>query len=140
MKRTKGMLKPGTPKYEAARAKLEKRVNDALHASVQPIEQIAVRDGIAVLMLNPCSEWQVAAKSLGWDGCSPRWEMSHRAAEEFAANSKQQGDVLTARWLQRRRGPARVFVFVDDGTLLVNFTEERSWHLEPGSLDNEFFD
>ena len=122
----------GTQRQMAA---LQKRISDAIQADVEEFARIAIEGDVAVLALAPTKEAGDAARAAGWDGTSPSsWRMSEAVRKRLIKNS----DTVTAAWLSGvRPNHARIFVFMEGGTLLVNFVPTKGFYFEPASLDSE---
>lgn len=76
----------------------------------------------------------------GWDGQASVFEMPPAAAERFAGMLQ----ILSpkdpaAKWLCTPRF-GRIFLFVQSGTLCINFDAGRGYSVAPGTLDHEHRD
>jgi hypothetical protein len=115
---------------------LERVRRVALLPNAEAITKNTKSGSISVVAFEPMGENLRFLSVLGWDGISPVFAMSSRAAEVVAASTARLGDHTTGRWLRRRHGPRRVFLVAHRGTLLVNMEQERI-SIEPGSTDAE---
>ena len=89
---------------------------------------------IAVVVFEPGNACQRAARAAGWDGKSSVFSMPRPFRERLIENA----DTVTATWLAGRRpGVVRMFVFLQEGTLLINWSPGTGYYIEPGSLDSE---
>ncbi len=95
------------------------------------IAQDAVQGAVSVIVLEPGRVGRNAARILGWDGKEDCFRMDEAFRVELAKNS----DAVTANWLKRDVAHPRVFVIVNEATLLVNHTQARGYYFEPGSLE-----
>lgn len=97
------------------------------------LAETAAAAGVSVVVFEADAAGQKAARAAGWDGKAGAFRMDDAYRLRLASNS----DAVTAAWLRREEPGVRVFVFTEAASLLVNFTEGRGWHFEPGSTDAE---
>jgi len=96
---------------------------------------ILARGDIAVVFYE-CHDLKMARR-WGWRRDRPAFEMPERLRHLL-----MRSDQVTRRWLSEEPNPdkGRIFVFVHEGTFLVNFRPDEGYSLEPGSTDQELVD
>lgn len=121
-----------------ARSKLaaDRILELGIKAHAELLVPILVTDAIAVAVFEPSPQIRQVATTLGWDGEAPVFRMS-RAVQKMAARSfADDGDHVSARWHAAKR-PGRILMLVHSGTILINFTDEDGYRVEPGSRNAE---
>jgi hypothetical protein len=102
------------------------------------IAEIVRENRISVLVFEPSDDTRAAAISLGWNDGTSVIQLSRKRAKRLAEGFRKMGDSVSARWFERQRGPARIFVLIHDGTLLVNFEQGKGCSIEPRSADSDW--
>ena len=118
-----------------------KLLNRILDEGIKPYtEELApiIADGdVAIVVFEPADDVKPALRAAGWDGRAHVLRMPNGYRKRLARSS----DAVTRAWLTRSASVSgsagRIFLFVQRGTLLVNFSPERGYSLEPGSTDAE---
>jgi hypothetical protein len=88
-----------------------------------------MRGEIAAFVFEPEHQARQAARALGWDGKRPLFKLGTAHKKALA-----RADHVTKTWVETPHTDTKVLVIAHSGTLLLNFTPELGWHLEPGSL------
>ena len=116
-------------------AAIQKRIHDAIRIHGETLARIAIDGGVAIVVVDPIGRARKAAQIAGWNGTSPSlWRMDNSFRKQLIKNS----DAVTAAWLSGQRPyHARIFVFMERGTLLVNHTPTTGFYFGPASLDAE---
>jgi hypothetical protein len=110
-------------------------VGEVIMPHADEIGAICARGDVAVIVFEPSDDAGTFARTLGWNGESPVFRMSNARKRAVADGS----DAVTSAWLKRtsRTELSKVFAIIHAGTLLVNFTKDKGWFLEPGSTDSD---
>jgi len=117
--------------------KLNKLLEDGLKPHAAAIAEIAMRGDIAVVLFEPSWGGIDAARVLGRSGSEMVFAINRTRARKHLSGA----DHITAKWVERReKGVARVFVIMNEGTLLVNYRPGAGWEIEPGSTDKYVLD
>ena len=101
------------------------------------LADIIVRDEVAVVIyqLAPDDhEGNEEALALGWDRCSPVFELGAEVKTRLIENLEEDGDMVGARWFRGGRC-GRIVVVTGYGTLLVNHDMESGYSIEGAALD-----
>jgi hypothetical protein len=104
------------------------------HAQALASTAFSNRWHVAVMVLEPDEETRKFLARTGWNGDTVLgW------TDDFHRKLAKHSDPTTRRWMLRKRGDKEigVFLFMYNGTLLLNFNE-RGWQVEPGSQDYEW--
>jgi hypothetical protein len=125
----------GEEALRATRTILERLAREGIVPNVDSILAITKAGDLPVLVFEPGEK--VAAdlkKGLGWSGNGvfgvPKW---------IFAEALQGVDPQASRWVvsEPPEGGFRLFVYINDGTLLMNWAPGRGLWLEPGSYGPE---
>jgi len=109
-------------------------INDGIRPHLTEIKRIVADGRIAVVVFELHVSVKDSARNLGYDGVRPVFPMAAGVKREFAAALREQGDLVSAAWLEKR-ATNRVFAMVELGTYLLNLGEGDSLTVEPGSLN-----
>jgi hypothetical protein len=108
-------------------------IDKAIQPNAEEIGRIANTDGIAVVVYRPEGAARILAERLGWKAAA----VFRLSAEDIAWYSDAVHPV-TAKWLRREAdGSARMLVIAGTEALLLNYSDQRGYWIEPGSTDAE---
>lgn len=114
---------------------LDRILREILIPNAKRIATCAALGHVAVAVDSVRSdETTEAARSLGWDGESAVFKLSHKRAKRFADRLRAMADSTTAAWVTRKGGEPRVFLLTGYGSLCLNCGKS-GWYIEPGTLD-----
>ena len=101
--------------------------------NAEAIEEIAERGGISMVCHKPGLMAADFLTSLGWKG------KGCIAMPEDVRRALASSDHVTKRWLERSFDgeTVRIFLFVNDGTMLLNYENEKGFWLEPNSTGGQ---
>lgn len=124
-----------TAKVGTAEA-LERLLEEGIQPLADGIANLAGKGLIPIIVFEPGKAAKAALRV-----SFPRWKPADRligiTRENFAQNFGRR-DRVTAEWARRARpkGDIPIFVFAQEGTLLVNFVAGEGYSIETGSLDH----
>jgi hypothetical protein len=111
-------------------------MDEAIIPNCRELAKIALEGNIAVVVFEIDDSAKPALWGAGWDGKATVFPMLNSFRTELA----QVTDAVTASWLTRQVSKrfCRMFVFFSTGSLLINFTPQRGYWVEPGSLEEDW--
>jgi len=103
--------------------KIQRRVEAAVLGTVELSAPILARGEIARVAIEGDRVGVVA--------------IDQKQAERIAANMEklEPRDTVSPRWFRRHGQQGRIFVTIDQGSFLLNFSPESGYSIEPGSTD-----
>jgi hypothetical protein len=127
--------RPATPKE--AEEILDRLLEEGIKPVAGGLAKFAAHGVIPIVVFEPGGETQRVLK-LTFHGWKAGMRLIGITREEFA-RSFGTLDHVTEAWGSRIRpqGDVPIFMFVHDGTLLINFIDGKGYSLEPGSMDEE---
>ena len=115
---------------------LERLLEEGIQPLANGIANLAGKGLIPIIVFEPGKAAKAALRVF-----FPRWKPGVRligvTREHFARNLGR-SDHVTAEWASRARakGDIPIFVFAQEGTLLVNYVAGEGYTIETGSLDH----
>ena len=115
---------------------LERLLEEGIQPLASGIASLAGKGLIPIIVFEPGKAAKAALRLF-----FPHWKPGVRligvSRENFARNLGR-SDRVTAEWGSRARpkGDIPIFVFAQEGALLVNFVAGEGYSIEPGSLDH----
>ena len=124
-----------TPKVGTAEA-LERLLEEGIEPLTNGIANLAGKGLIPIVVFEPGKAAEAALRVF-----FPQWKPAMRligVTRENFARTLGRSDHVTAEWGSRARprGDIPIFVFAQEGTLLVNFVAGEGYSIEAGSLDH----
>jgi len=136
MAKTKADNRAGPTARAGTADALERLLEEGIQPVADGIANLAGKGLIPIIVFEPGKAVKAALKVF-----FPEWKPGMRligvSRENFARNFGR-SDRVTAEWSSRARpkGDIPIFVFAQEGTLLVNFVAGEGYSIEPGSLDH----
>ncbi len=117
---------------------LDRLLKDGFTPRAHTLAEIALRGEVAVVVFEAHGVADKALEALGWQG-RPVFGITRTRAERAAKGSS---DRTWRAWASRPSNAKclRIFVFVNKGTLLVNYTPSGGYELEAGQGDQQTLD
>jgi hypothetical protein len=113
---------------------MDRLLRDGIKPHGRRIAELGLSGRIACLVFEPGPTAVVVLKAMKRERSGPLFPLS-----SFEIGQLARSDRTTARWLATPSSgiKQKIFVFVHEGTLLLNHERGRGYSLEPGSTDWE---